>query len=119
MIEICNAGHLPPLLFHEGTVKQIDATGLPVGIFCNEHFTANRLQLAKGDTLLLYTDGFSEASNGEGLEYGARRLSDLFRSNSGISPRALLDACMRDWLAFGDGQRTKDDVTLMAIQRTK
>lgn len=117
-VEICNAGHLPPLLFQEGTVKQIDATGLPVGIFCNEHFTSNRLQLTKGDTLLLYTDGFSEASNGVGLEYGAKRLADLLRAHHELPPQALLDACMRDWLGFGDGRRTKDDVSLMAIQRT-
>ncbi len=118
MVEICNAGHLPPLLFQRGSVKQIDATGLPVGIFCNEHFTSTRLRLAKGDMLLLYTDGFSEASNGDGLEYGAKRLADLLRTHHELPPKALLDACMRDWLLFGDGRRTKDDVSLMAIQRT-
>src|SRR6185436_6447847 len=100
MVEICNAGHLPPLLFQEGSVKQIDATGLPVGIFCNEHFTSTRLRLAKGDMLLLYTDGFSEASDGDGLEYGAKRLADLLRAHHELPPKALLDACMRDWLVF-------------------
>ena len=119
LVEICNAGHLPPLLFHEGSVRQIEATGLPVGIFCNEHFTANRIQLEAGDTLLLYTDGFSEALDGAGMEYGSDRLSRLLSDHHELPPRALLDACMRDWLAFGDGRRTRDDVTLMAIQRTR
>lgn len=118
LVEICNAGHLPPLLFHEGTVRRIEATGLPVGIFCNEHFTANRMQLERGDTLLLYTDGFSEALDGGGREYGVDRLVSLLRNQHELTPRGLLDACMRDWLSFGDGRRTKDDVTLMAIQRT-
>ena len=118
LVEICNAGHLPPMLFHEGKVRQIEATGLPVGIFCNEHFTANRVQLEKGDTLLLYTDGFSEALNGAGSEYGPERLASLLTANNGLQPRTLLDACMSDWLSFSDGRRINDDVTLMAIQRS-
>jgi phosphoserine phosphatase RsbU/P len=117
-IEVCNAGHLPPLLFQAGTVRQIAATGLPVGIFCNEHFTVNRMQLERGDTLLLYTDGFSEATNASGVEYGLERLVGLLSQHHLLPPHALLDACMRDWLSFGDGRRTKDDVTLMAIQRS-
>ncbi|HET6670547.1 MAG TPA: SpoIIE family protein phosphatase [Pyrinomonadaceae bacterium] len=118
LVEVCNAGHLPPLLFQAGTVRQIDATGLPMGIFCNEHFTVNRMQLERGDTLLLYTDGFSEATNAGGMEYGVERLARLFSQYHDLPPHALLDACMRDWLSFGNGPRTKDDVTLMAIQRT-
>ena len=118
LVEICNAGHLPPMLFHEGRVRQIEATGLPMGIFCNEHFTVNRLQLEKGDTLLLYTDGFSEALNGAGSEYGAERLTRLLTDNQDLQPRSLLDACVSDWLSFADGRRTNDDVTLMAIQRS-
>lgn len=117
-VEICNAGHLPPLLFHNGSVRQIAATGLPVGMFCNEHFTANRVQLEKGDMLLLYTDGLSEALNAEGREYGAERLAGILNDNHGLSPRALLDTCVRDWLSVGSGERSTDDVTLMAIQRT-
>jgi len=117
-IEVCNAGHLPPLLFQAGTVRQIAATGLPVGIFCNEHFTVNRMQLERGDTLLLYTDGFSEATNASGVEYGLERLVGLLSQHHLLPPHALLDACVRDWLSFGDGRRTKDDVTLMAIQRS-
>ena len=76
------------------------------------------MQLQKGDTLLLYTDGFSEAMNGSGLEYGAERLARLLTANQGVPPRTLLDACMSDWLSFADGRRTNDDVTLMAIQRS-
>ena len=117
-VEVCNAGHLPPLLFQAGTVRQIAATGLPVGIFCNEHFTVNRMQLERGDTLLLYTDGFSEATNGGGVEYGLERLAGLLSQHHQLAPHALLDACMRDWLSFADGRRTDDDVTLMAIQRS-
>jgi sigma-B regulation protein RsbU (phosphoserine phosphatase) len=117
-VEICNAGHLPPLLYQRERVQQIDATGLPVGIFGNEHFTCNRVQLETGDALLLYTDGFSEALSDEGEEYGTERLARLLNENHNLSPITLLDECMRDWLAFSNGRQSIDDVTLMAIKRS-
>ncbi len=117
-VEICNAGHLPPLLFHQGAVRRIDATGLPVGVFCNEHFAVNTIQLEKGDTLLLYTDGLSEALDQDGIEFGMDRVARLFRDNRELGPRALLDACVRDLSSFGVARMPADDVTLMAIRRT-
>ena len=117
-LEVCNAGHLPPLLFHQGTVKNIDATGLPVGVFSNEHFAVNNIQMEKGDTLLLYTDGLSEALNRDGSEYGIERLAQLFRDNHDLAPHALLAACVGDALSFGELRVPRDDVTLMAIRRT-
>lgn len=117
-VEVCNAGHLPPLLFHQGAVKNIDATGLPVGVFCDEHFAVNKLQMEKGDTLLLYTDGLSEALNRDGSEYGVERLAQLFKDNHDLAPQALLDACVGDALSFGERRIPRDDVTLMAVRRT-
>jgi len=69
-VEICNAGHLPPLRVHQGEVTRIAATGLPVGVFCNQQFSSTRFRVSPQDTLLLYTDGISEAENKSGDEYG-------------------------------------------------
>jgi len=49
-IELCNAGHCPPLLLSRGDVTSIDATGLPIGIFCREQYTAREFQLELGDS---------------------------------------------------------------------
>ena len=49
-VEICNAGHLPPLLLRSGRATLIEATGLPVGIFCNEEFTSEKFRAEVGDT---------------------------------------------------------------------
>src|SRR6202171_5472652 len=56
-VEICNAGHFSPLLLHDGNVTAIAATGLPVGMFCEERYSSTLIKLGKGDRLLLYTDG--------------------------------------------------------------
>ncbi|CAN5806311.1 hypothetical protein BH18ACI4_BH18ACI4_26380 [soil metagenome] len=116
-IEICNAGHLPPLLLHLGAVQSIEATGLPVGMFCNEHFSVNRFQMEKGDTLFLYTDGLSETRDGAGSEYGVERLSSLLLESRGLAPKALLATCVDEVDAFRISTSLADDLTLMAIQR--
>jgi sigma-B regulation protein RsbU (phosphoserine phosphatase) len=115
-IEICNAGHLPPLLFRQGAVQRIEATGLPLGIFGNEHFSVNRFQMQKGDTLILYTDGLSE-TRGTAGEYGLERLSSLLLHNGGLTPNALLTTCVGEVDAFRVTDTLADDLTLMAIQR--
>lgn len=116
-LEICNAGHLPPLLVSRAGVKEIPATGLPLGIFCTEHFTVNRMKMEKGDTLFLYTDGVSESVDGAGSEFGVDRLANLLVENRDFKPQSLIDNCVRELNSFRVGQGPKDDLTLMAIQR--
>ena len=118
-VEICNAGHLPPLLIQDGTVTSIAATGLPVGVFCSESFTCDRVQMNKGDTLFLYTDGLSESLDRAGNEYGAERLEQLLNENHQLPPDAIVSLCRQELLTFAGGQQPRDDLTLMAIRRTK
>ena len=118
-VEVCNAGHLPPLLVQEGKVSSIAATGLPIGVFSSESFSVNRVHLSKGDTLFLYTDGLSESLDGAGNEYGAERLSQLLNDNLSLSPDSLVSLCRQELPSFAEGRVPRDDLTLMAIRRTK
>jgi serine phosphatase RsbU (regulator of sigma subunit) len=61
LVEFVSAGHLPVLHTHGHGATQKDSTGVPLGMFCNTHFPVHRLTLARGDTLFLYTDHFTEA----------------------------------------------------------
>ncbi len=118
-VEICNAGHLPPLVIRQDGVTSIDATGLPVGVFSTESFTCNTFNLQKGDSIFLYTDGFSESADGDGREYGIERLAELLRDEHNLSPKPLIERGIRDLQSFSNGGAPADDLTLMAIQRTK
>jgi len=69
-VEIHNAGHCPAIVVGRGGVFCIEPTGLPLGMFLETEFSATPVQLEAGDTLFLYTDGLSEASNESG---GVRR----------------------------------------------
>ncbi len=116
-IEICNAGHCPPLLIRRDDVIPIDATGLPVGVFATGEYDVQRFHVTPSDTLLLYTDGLSEATDGAGAEYGAERLSKLARMSASLPPQALITACLDDLAEFCSGLPARDDLTVMAIRR--
>jgi len=116
-IELCNAGHCPPLLIRRGGVTSIDATGLPIGIFCREQYSAREFQLEPGDSLLLYTDGLTESRDPVEAEYGSERLSKMVSAKHSFAPQALTAACLDDARSFRAGQPKTDDLTVMVIQR--
>lgn len=115
-VEICNAGHPPVLWLRRDGIERIEATGLPIGVFCEEKFSCHKLRLSPGDSLLLYTDGLSEAHNGSDEEYGIERLSRLARGYHSFPPQSLLGACLEDLKRFSAGARKADDLTMMALR---
>lgn len=116
-IEICNAGHHPPMIVRGDTVLPIEATGLPLGLFCDETFGMGRYEAETGDILLLYTDGLCEAEDSSGREYGTERLVEAVRRNTDRDPTGLVAACITDYRAFLGGRPHGDDLTLMVLRR--
>ena len=117
-LELCNAGHCPPLLVSRGTVTSIEATGVPVGLFCVKDYGVKALSMAPGDVLVLYTDGVTEARNMADEEYGENRLKQLVRNLAGEEPQVIAQTCVADVRAFRGAARRTDDVTVMAIRRS-
>jgi len=116
-VEICNAGHVPPLVARGRAIERIDPNGIPIGMFCDARFRVSRLRLAPGDTIVLYTDGVNEAQNASGEEYGIDRLTRHLALNPALKTSDLIGACLRDLRAFRSGAPQGDDVTLMAVRR--
>lgn len=114
-IEVCNAGHCPPLLMHEGSITPIAATGLPVGMFCQERYETVQLTLKKGDRLLLYTDGLSEARDTANEEYGGR-LHTFVSQCADLAAPKLVSHLLDDMRKFSTGAPVNDDLTVMAIE---
>jgi phosphoserine phosphatase RsbU/P len=117
-IEIASAGHFPVLLASRDGVKHLEATGLPLGMFTTSRYTVRRVRLEPQDSLLLYTDGISEARDGSDEEYGIGGLSRDTAGRHGWEPKALVAACLADVERHSSGRRQVDDQTLMVIQRT-
>jgi phosphoserine phosphatase RsbU/P len=117
-IQIASAGHSPALLVSRDGVKQIGATGLPLGLFTTSRYSVSRARLDLGDSLLLFTDGISEASGASGSELGIDALCASARGRYGWTPQELVTACLRDIERHCAGTPQADDQTLMAIQRS-
>ncbi len=116
-VEICNAGHCPVLAVSKSGVSSIDATGVPLGMFCDSLYAVRKTRLAPGDTLFLYTDGVSEAQDGSCAEYGLRRLSQFVGERHALGPQALAAACLEDLRRFSAGAAQTDDLTILVIRR--
>lgn len=117
-VEVCNAGHPPPILVAGGGVLSIEATGLPLGAFCDEQFTTHRVHVEPGQAIVLYTDGLSEARDRSGRMYGSDRIGGLFFGLHPNLPKDLIDACLKDLAAFREGAPAGDDLTIMALRRS-
>jgi sigma-B regulation protein RsbU (phosphoserine phosphatase) len=115
-LEIVNAGHLPALLAGAWGSKVFESTSQPLGVFDGQQFSAAKAQLAPGDTLVLYTDGISEAENDGGDEYGVERLQRVVEQYCPGCPVDLVDACKRHLGQFRGRRERFDDETLLAIQ---
>jgi sigma-B regulation protein RsbU (phosphoserine phosphatase) len=116
-VEICNAGHLPVLHLTKDGVRRIESSGLPLGMFSTHNYALHAAQLDRGDALVLYTDGFTEAQGGGGTEYGIERLERLLGSRHGLPVSDLTQACLADLRSFRGTAAARDDLTLLALHR--
>lgn len=115
-VEIHNAGHCPAIFVGRSSVFCIEPTDMPLGMFLETEFSATSVQLEAGDSLFLYTDGLSEASN-KTCEYGVDRVMTLVHQQAARQPAELIDACLDDVRAFTNGVPILDDMTVLAIRR--
>jgi sigma-B regulation protein RsbU (phosphoserine phosphatase) len=114
-VEITNAGHWPLLLIRKNQTEKIEATGMPIGLFCSGQYFARRVQLEAGDSLLLYTDGLTEALVKE-HEYGVERLIQLAAGMHSLSAKEIVDNCLKDLRRFLNGSTQIDDLSVMSLK---
>jgi len=115
-VEICNAGHVPPYLVSAQGVRSFPSAAVPVGLFCDQQFSSMQLHLAPGDGLVLYTDGVSEAEDGEGRQYGESSFARLLGGCMALNSEELVNTCIEDLLKFRAGSARVDDQTLMVLR---
>lgn len=114
-----NAGHNPGLLVRAGgTVERLAAHGPPLGLFAGRAYGSGSITLGPGDLLVLYSDGFTEASNADEEEFGLDRLVDAVLPSRG-KPLPDVEADITAALAgFVGPTPYADDRTLVLLRRT-
>ena len=114
-----NAGHNPPYVVRaNGSIERLPISkNIIVGFIENFQFSEETLHLEPGDTLLLYTDGVTEAVDSELKEYGEERLETLLKNTTQMGCQEMIDAVKADVKAFTEEAEQSDDITLLAIKR--
>jgi sigma-B regulation protein RsbU (phosphoserine phosphatase) len=118
-VEMANAGHPRPLLADARGVRPVEGAGVPLGLFSAAAYESRDLRLAAGQTLLLYTDGWTEAGAGgaEEDEFGIGRAAAALRRAGGLPAPELLAACRDAAAGFVGEAGFGDDLTLVALRR--
>lgn len=116
-VELCNAGHCKPLLLRRDSVERLDSTGLPLGLFCGGPYAVRRLSLDDGESLVLYSDGITDAQDPAGEEYQEERLIASLRDHFAQSADAMADGVLRDVARFRQTRPPVDDMTLLIVRR--
>ena len=121
-VRLVRAGHEP--IFHlkkSGEVIRIHPAGTAVGLLASEVFEEitemTSLPLEKEDTLILFTDGITEAQNRAGEEYGMDRLENVLTANADLALQELFDLIHHDVTDFSTGVQQLDDITLLMLRR--
>jgi len=114
-----NAGHPGPLHYHacDGSVTQIGAGGLPLGVLEGEKYEAESLKLEPGDLLLSYTDGATEVVDKDGQMLGEQGLGKLLVEAIAPGRAKLLDRLYRRVIETCASVSLADDVLLLTIER--
>jgi serine phosphatase RsbU (regulator of sigma subunit) len=112
-----NAGHNPPLLLRgTGRIDRLAPGGRPLGVFPGSEYRKDKVALASGDVLVVFTDGITEAPDGDEREFGEERLQDYVRAHADRSPDELCRGILEAVAGFQDGHPQEDDMTLVVAR---
>lgn len=112
-----NAGHLPPILVHNGVATRLEVNGLVVGAFDFAKYDESRVVLESGDLLVLFTDGITEPENEYGEMFGEDRLTELAVKNAHLDDTALAQMMIDAAKNWTNSAELQDDMTLLVMRR--
>jgi serine phosphatase RsbU (regulator of sigma subunit) len=118
-LRFASAGHDPTILVRSGgEFELLMPTGMPLGLMPEATYTASEATLEAGDSLVMYTDGITEAANPEQEEFGRERLIEVCREHHAESPKELASSIEAVVDTFVEGVPYHDDRTLVIVRRS-
>lgn len=111
-----NAGHNPPILVSGSTVRRLETGGLICGLFEHASYVEETVQMSRGDVLLIFSDGVSEALDAKGEEFGDDRILRCLRAHAEAGVRDVLDCLVQTVRAFATGTTQSDDITAVVVR---
>ncbi len=120
-LSYANGGHNSPVIVHsDGSYTVLPMTGgIALGVMPDFEFEQDSITLLTGDTLVLYTDGVTEAMNEEGEEYGMDRLCEVLVSGSSLQAEDISAAIFESIREFAGEAPQSDDITCLTLHRSE
>jgi serine phosphatase RsbU (regulator of sigma subunit) len=117
-IESVGAGMYPFMIFEKTTrtVKEVESTGPPLGSFPQFNYTSHKLELSKGDIILLMTDGFTERFNINDEMMGDERAKKILMETAGETADKIIERFVRESDEWGGDRPQDDDSTFVVIK---
>jgi sigma-B regulation protein RsbU (phosphoserine phosphatase) len=113
-LDYCNAGQVYPILVSQGSARALDHGGAVLGVFPKWEYENAKIEFRAGDRLLLVTDGITEASGADEVEFGEEKLAEAALQVSKRTAAEMCDALLNQVTEFCDA-RFQDDATLLVI----
>ncbi|HEY2955438.1 MAG TPA: GAF domain-containing SpoIIE family protein phosphatase [Candidatus Eisenbacteria bacterium] len=111
-----NAGHNYPLLLRrDGRVEDLTLGGTPLGIFADADYERGDVEFQPGESLMLYSDGLSEAMDASGLEFGEDKLRALWGEHGARPPSEVIDLMLEKIAEFRGTAPQSDDMTVVVV----
>jgi len=117
----CNAGHPYPVILRNNNREEVltQSHGIPVGVQCNQQFSESNIVLARGESLIIYTDGVTEDYNEQGDFFGTERLIPILNTLRELSTQSIVNKTLDALERFRGRAEVHDDTTLVAIKYTR
>ena len=116
-VEYCNAGHNQPMVIQEGKLSVLPKSGdVALGVVETAGYSSHRLQLAPGDQLILYTDGITEAMDGQEQFFSESRLESTLEELKSHSARIVVRDVLQTVRDFTGDTPQSDDMTILVIR---
>ena len=118
-MQYVNAGHNPPYILHkDGTLDTLPTSkNICLGVIEDYSYTSDSLTLQKGDCLVTFTDGVTEACSTSDELFGENRLEALLPTLAGQSARGILDNVINAVRTHAEGAEQSDDITVLVAKR--
>jgi len=115
-----NAGHNYPILItNRGDIKMLKKGGMALGFLSDLEYEKDIIKLNKGDSLILYTDGITEAINLIDSEFSEKRLIDIIKENRSKNAQDIKSAVYDKLVNFTNKVSQYDDITLVVLKILK
>ena len=119
MGQFISAGHTPAYLFHSATgkIEELGSNANVLGLFDDASYESSVFRLDKGDILVVYSDGLTDAENPQGEMFGEERLLKLIRQEAPSGSQAIEQRLLKAIEAFTQGLPQTDDITFVVVEK--